>query len=218
MTTADISAYGFVVASNLTFLLPISYLIYQRRVHNAVHVLLTFALMFASTVYHFCDKPSSLDMGGICILPFSGLYLMDFSLSLLVAVNLLTYNIPNEIVWLREVSIAASFIGMTYLYSALHSFNNIGYYVFGLIMSLIVIGFRIRHRCIRVTRWGILTVFLFAAGFVFYILDTSWHYQVLHGCWHILAAVALLCGFYYFDRLNDVSEEREMLMADDYIF
>jgi peptidoglycan/LPS O-acetylase OafA/YrhL len=163
---------------------------------------LTLCLMFASTAYHVCDHPTEEDLGGNCMMPFDGLYLMDFLMSVLVLVNVLTYHMPLRLDYVRETALVAMFVALIYMYEAMGTFQSLGFYLVGLFMALALFGVRLYHGSIRVTWLGVLTLVLFACGFVFYFTDTRYpqDYQTLHSFWHIFAALGMTAGFCYFDR------------------
>jgi uncharacterized protein DUF3522 len=203
----DVVSYALVIASNASFLIPTGYLVHRCELNNAVHVLLCLALMAASTLYHICDQPNDGVLGGVCVIPFPGLYYLDFSLSIMVAVNILTYKLPSQLSWMRSLCIVAMYLTTSFIYASLSSFNHFVYYGTGVLIALFIIVMRAMYGYISIDRRGIATVVLFVCGFACYILDTvvPTHYQILHSAWHVLAAIGTLSGFNYFDK---IAEER----------
>lgn len=200
---SGVAGYTLVVISNGFFIIPIAYLLYKQNYRRTmVHMLLTLAIMFASSVYHVCDQPDPNDYTGYCIMPFGGLYLMDFSLSVMVVVNVLTYNLPSRLEWMKSSAIAVMFICVIYVYEDVNTLNNYAYYLIGVLIGVFIAGMRLWYNVLLFNWWLLLTVLLFGIGFIFYGIDDTVFasdYQYLHSVWHIFAAFGMWSGFYYMD-------------------
>ncbi len=224
------STYMWVVFSNLFFLLPVAYLLHPcQRMHirDSIHVVLALSIGIMSLLYHLCDMPYGIyGTGGNCVLPFHGLQEMDFTLSVMNAVNIATYRLPLECVWLREIAISTVFISSFLMSQSYDTLVNWQYLLFAIMLMGAVVVFRLYAGLLPLNnyRWPWF-VCLGGIGFVLFGLDTVYvsNYDVLHGCWHMMMAFAMVTGFYWLEytspvtrwKLDELAVDVDMSVAVD---
>lgn len=193
---------AWVVGTNAVFVLPLAYLIQTRKSENAVHALLVLCTMFFSTIMHLCDNPSSISTHGYCMTKFSGLLNEDYTMCLLVIVNVLSYRLPVHLRWVRDCTIVATFAVKIFLDSVYSELDYSAYYGFGVCIAVMLLAIRVYYRCIAYSIKGVIAVVLFVIGFIFFLTSDYAEYQYLHGVWHVFAALGIWVAFEYWDSLH----------------
>jgi Protein of unknown function (DUF3522) len=228
----------FLLIGNFFYLIPASYLLNRffrlKESYAAIHCLLCVSVCLISFFYHWCDIPLPFNMSEDdlppfyhCIIPFSGLYFLDFQLSSMTAVNLFSYQLMPFDSVLREMTLIFMFIFNTFFFYASDNFTSVTYYI-SAIFSCLLIGLlrlyrRKQHPFLSTKRksstWKtpkwyfpvegnnfFLCVFiiLFIVAFVCFGTEENNvdHYMLLHGFWHVTSAWGLLFGFLWIDSLS----------------
>lgn len=226
MTTPSDAEPGlrpFIIYSNLSFILPLIYLlwspVYTSR--RAVHLLLTALVLVASTLYHECDSDND---PHYCLESFTSLYMLDFTMSIAVIVNLMSYNLIAQLQWLQDCALVILFVGMHLLYYINDTYNTIWFYLFGALLFSGMVGIRGYYRYQRVDSvgnpfhmaktqicwWlplesnlpiGGVCVVGWVTAIVIFSTDYTEAYNTLHSVWHLLGGIMMTFTFYWLDSM-----------------
>jgi len=190
-----------VIFSNLFFLFPIL----EAR-HQIVHAIMTTFTMLISIFYHLCDTPIGVAQSPqYCILPFNALYFLDFTMSIMIVVNVMTYRIRHT--WIREVLVLTTFCYMIAIYFSHDAFPMSWLAAYAGILLCVMLIYRLCYGLLpRRYCEAVLVVLLYAVAFFFFYLDTRYEsdYNPFHSLWHLSSAIATWSVFHYFR-----SRERE---------
>ena len=208
----------FLLLSHLFFLFPVSYFSYH---YAWIHSLLMISVMITSFLFHYCDvpdHPSSYDLSlQYCMMPYTYLYLADFELSALTAINVLSYHMDASIETLRECSMVAIVVFNIYIYGIFGELGNSPYYYcFTGLLSVLIVFARIYIRYQQYgwtsdllpldrTLWvGVAALISFMLGFILYSVDDidGHDYDLYLGLFHIFAGgLGILFGAIWIDLL-----------------
>lgn len=219
----EINEKLFLLISNFFFIaFPVSYLLFRVyfirpiNTYPIIHIVLCLFVSLISFVYHFCDRPfhETLSDQGIyyCIIPFHGLYTLDFQFSSITAINLLSYNLSGQDTIARECCILFLFTVNQFLYGLLNSYHHASYYIFTILISLALVGFRgfKRYQLGKTilpldgdTKMGMACAVSFFVAFQFYYWgNVQDYYMIFHAMWHLFCSLGLLFGFIWIDTLS----------------
>lgn len=240
-SATDFVARWTFLLSNFLFLIPAVYVllpkINQTFSNRVIHSFLCVVIAVVSFLYHFCDNEASEynNYASIhCIASYKANYIQDRIVSVLVSINVLTYNMPHGFEWIRDIAIAIGFIAPIYITNLDRGDEDIqSLYTFGFIFSFIIIGIRGFLRYLRkdsrfyqwplrqrdhIIFWfpfegriwvGILSLLCWLGAVLCFTTEENGHYYLKHSGWHSFAAFGVFTGFYFFDSMK-LSVEYEL--------
>lgn len=204
----------FLLCSHAIFLIPLIYLVTRKSWHTLIHCVLLFVVMMTSLFYHFCVFPipqENIELH-FCVMRFSSLYILDFQMLALTAINLLTYQLDVQISNIRELIILLTLVA---IYGILQTYNNTYFSSFLCVECFFIILTRGYSRKIKACykKWwlpmegnwklALYSLICLTLGFICFGLHVEDDlYYIIHGFWHISSALGLFFGFCWLDSFN----------------